>query len=499
MTIQNRPFVLALDCGTTGNRAIVFDSKQRIIANAYREFTQHYPHPGWVEHDAEEIWDSVRGVLRQVLTRVPVRKIRAIGITNQRETVVVWDRKTGRPAHRAIVWQCRRSSGICAEMRKKGLERQLHRTTGLFLDPYFSASKILWLSRQSPRIRKGLRSGRTVCGTIDSWVLWNLTGGSSFSTDPTNASRTMLYDIRKGRWDSGLCRLFGMPLGGLPEVLPSGGVRAVTKKALLGESIPVAGVAGDQQAAAFAQGCSVRGVVKNTYGTGLFVVAETGKRPRFSRRLVTTIAATESTGRHYALEGSIFIGGAAMQWLRDGLGILESAAASEAIARGLTSNDGVYFVPALAGLGCPHWDPHARGIVIGLTRRTTAAHIVRAGLESIAFQTRDVLEIMRKEARLSFRRLRVDGGAVKNNFLMQFQADMIGCEVERPSVVETTALGAAGLAGIATGLWKSKEDFLRSRKVDRIFRPRLSRTKRDALYAVWKRAVERSKNWANNA
>jgi glycerol kinase len=495
-TRRRRPLVLALDCGTTGNRAIVFDRGQKVLASSYREFTQHYPRPGWVEHDAEEIWTSVRGVLGDVLRKVPARLVGAIGVTNQRETLVVWERATGRPIHRAIVWQCRRSAAICAELKKRGLEARIHRRTGLFLDPYFSGTKVLWLVRRHPALARGLARGELVLGTIDAWIVWKLTDGASFSTDPTNASRTLLFDIRRGRWDPDLCRLFGAPPKALPEVLPSAGPRGTAARRYAGAEIPIAGVAGDQQAAAFAQGCFRPGVVKNTYGTGLFVVAETGPRPRFSKRLVTTVAASAGPRLQYALEGSIFIGGAAVQWLRDGLKIIRDAAETERLARGLASNDGVYFVPALVGLGSPHWDPHARGLIIGITRQTGAAHFARAALEAMAYQTRDVLDCMHREGGLRVRRLGVDGGAAKNDLLMQFQADIAGCEVERPTVTETTALGAAGLAGIDAGLWRSKEDFLKSRKVDRIFRPKMDRPSREKLCAGWRKAVERSKGWA---
>lgn len=487
--------VLALDCGTTGNRAVVFDRATRCVVSAYREFTQHYPRPGWVEHDAEEIWRSVRAVIARVFDRVSPSKIGALGIANQRETVVVWERATGRPAARAIVWQCRRTGELCAGLKKRGLEGPIHRRTGLFLDPYFSASKILWLSQNRPAIRKGLRDGTLLCGTIDAWIIWKLSGGASFSTDPTNASRTMLFNIRSGRWDPWLLRIFKVPRRSLPEVLPSVGVRAVASKKAVGAEIPIAGVAGDQQSASFAQGCFRRGVVKNTYGTGLFVVAETGYTPKYSNRLITTAAVTTDKRPRYALEGSIFIGGAALQWLRDGLGIIRSAGDSERIARKLRSNEDVYFVPALAGLGCPHWDAGARGVIVGLTRGTDRRHFVRAALESMAYQTRDVTELFEREAGIPVRRLNVDGGAAKNDFLMQFQADVLGRRVERPVVTETTALGAAGLAGIACGLWKTKEDFLKSRKVDRIFEPTLPAKTREKYYARWRKALEKAKGW----
>ncbi len=490
-----RPCVLALDCGTTGNRAIVFDRSQAVIASSYREFTQKYPKPGWVEHDAEEIMDSVRRVLGEVLKKVPPSRIRAMGVTNQRETIVFWNRSTGKPIAPAIVWQCRRTTDLCARLKKQGLEADVHRRTGLFLDPYFSGSKIRWMTENHPGLSRRLARGEVICGTIDAWVIWKLTAGRVFATDPTNASRTLLYNIRTGKWDPKLLKIFKTPPRALPAVLPSLGIRGSTDRRAAGAEILIAGVAGDQQAASFAQGCFREGIVKNTYGTGLFLVAETGRRIKLSDRLLTTVAV--STDRHlrYALEGSIFIGGAAVQWLRDGLGILKNASETEKIASRLPSNDDVYFVPALAGLGCPHWDPDARGLLIGLTRRTSRAHLVRAALEAMAYQTRDVLELLRKEVHYPVKRLGVDGGAVRNDFLMQFQADMAGCEVERPKVTETTALGAAGLAGIATGLWKTKEDFLKSRKADRIFKPKMNPKVAGRLYARWQKAVLRARHW----
>ena len=489
------PYVLALDCGTTGNRAIVFDSHQRIRATSYREFTQYYPRPGWVEHDPEEIWRTVLRVARQALSQVATSRVQGIGITNQRETVVLWNKKTGKPVCPAVVWQDRRTGSVCEALKKKGLEKKVHEKTGLFLDPYFSATKIQWLLHHHKQIKKGLHNGTILCGTIDTWIIWKLSGGRCFSTDPTNASRTLLYNIKRHAWDDSLLKLFDVPRKALAEVRPSSGFHGMTLKKWFGKEIPIAGVAGDQQAAAFAQGCSPQGIVKNTYGTGLFVVADTGRHLKISERLVTTVAACEGTETRYALEGSIFIGGAAIQWLRDGLKILKNASFSEKMARSLDSNDHVYFVPGLAGLGCPHWDPKARGTLVGLTRQTRREHLVRAALEAMAYQTRDVLDLVKKEMRFPVKRLRVDGGAVKNDFLMQFQADILGCEVERPVVHETTALGAAALAGLATGVWQSQKDFLKKRKIDKIFKPRMKPKMREAYYADWKRAVARSLDW----
>lgn len=492
---MTRDQILSIDCGTTGNRAILFDRRQRVVGSAYREFTQRYPKAGWVEHDAEEIWQSVRAVVRAVLKKTDPRRVAGIGITNQRETIVVWDRATGRPLAPAIVWQCRRTSDLCAKLKAAGWEKKVHARTGLFLDPYFSGSKIRWMIEHHPAIARALRGGSALVGTIDTWVIWKLTGGASFTTDPTNASRTLLYDIRQGRWDAELLELFRTPAGALAKVLPCAAERGTTTRSAVGAELPILGAAGDQQAAAFAQGVSPDGIVKNTYGTGLFLVAETGTRFQLSDKLITTVAASAGPGLRYAMEGSVFIGGAAMQWLRDGLRIIGSAGESRAMAEGLASNDRVYFVPALAGLGCPHWDPTARGLMIGLTRQTRREHLVRAALESMAYQTRDVADLVHQASGIRIKDLRVDGGAVKNDWLMQFQADILGCPVERPVVTETTALGAAALAGIAAGVWKNQADFLKYRKVDRVFRPRMKASLRESLHADWLRAVSRAKNW----
>ncbi|MFT5206478.1 MAG: glycerol kinase [Candidatus Omnitrophota bacterium] len=489
-------YILALDCGTTGNRAIIFDSKLRIKAQAYQEFTQYFPESGWVEHDAEEIWLSVKKVIKAALKKCPQNKLTSMGITNQRETLVIWDKQTGQPAMRAIVWQCRRTTDLCMRMKKKGLDKKLHQKTGLFLDPYFSGSKIKWAVEKYPKLKQGLQSGRLLLGTIDTWIIWKLTQGQSYVTDPTNASRTLLFDIHKGAWDKDLCRLFKAPIKYLPSVLPSCGIFGKTSKKTIGIELIIAGVAGDQQAAAFAQGCSPQGVVKNTYGTGLFVMADTGFRAKIAPDLVTTIAASDNKRLKYAIEGSVFVGGSAIQWLRDGLQIIQSASQSESIAKQLPDNQDLYFVPALAGLGCPHWDPNARGLLIGMTRRTNQAHVVRAALESMAYQTRDVLEVLNRKLKLPIKRLRVDGGAAANNWLMQFQADVLGCEVERPKIIETTALGAVALAGIASGVWKDQKDFLTHIKIDKVFKPKMTATQRNRLYAKWTEAVKRSLNWA---
>lgn len=492
-----KKYILALDLGTTGNRAIIFDRNQKIVFKAYREFAQYFPKPGWVEHDPEEIWRSVRSILTQTFKKISPDKIDCIGITNQRETVVLWDRQTGRPLHRAIVWQDRRTADACARLKKRGLEKAIHRKTGLVLDPYFSATKLSWLLKNVQGAEAAARQGRVLAGTIDTWILWKLTGSRVHATDTSNASRTLLFDINKLRWDETLCRIFGVPKNILPKVLPSSGLAGTIDPKLFGYEVPITALVGDQQAAAFAQGCFSQGIVKNTYGTGLFAVENTGSKPRFSKNLLTTVAWSIGSLKNteYAIEGSVFIGGAAIQWLRDGLRILKKSADVEKLAALAPSNDGVYFVPALSGLGAPYWDPAARGLLIGLTRGTTRAHIARAALEAIAYQTCDILEVMKKEARAPIRELRVDGGASANDLLMQFQADILGIPVERPKVLETTALGAAGLAGLATGFWKSKEIFDRLRKIDRIFHPKRLPGKGE-LYRMWKEAVRRCQGWA---
>ena len=489
--------VLALDLGTTGNRALVFDPKQRILAQAYEEFPQIFPKPGWVEHDPVKIWLSTQHVLAKALKKVPASQIAAIGITNQRETVLLWDKKTGRPLHNAIVWQCRRTASACEAMRKKGLGPGIHQKTGLVLDAYFSASKIQWLLDHVPGARKKAQQGDVLAGTIDSWIIWNLSGRQAHVTDSSNASRTMLFNIKTLSWDDGLCRLFDIPKKILPKVVPSSAVSAHTDKKITGREIPIAGVIGDQQAASFAQGCFEPGIIKNTYGTGLFMLENTGKKPRFSKNLLTTVAWSIGNLKktEYAVEGSVFIGGAAVQWLRDGLKLFSSAGESAKLAQQVSSNEGVYFVPALVGLGAPHWDPNARGAFFGITRGTKRAHFVRAALEAIAYQTRDILEVMNQDTGQDFKTLRVDGGASANDFLMQFQADILGIPVERPQVLETTALGAAGLAGIATGVWKNKEEFNRSRRIQKVFRPKSLGRGGNALYSRWQEAVRRSLRW----
>ncbi|MHB2017446.1 MAG: glycerol kinase GlpK [Candidatus Xenobia bacterium] len=488
--------ILALDLGTTGNRAIVFDRQQRVLASAYREFPQIFPQPGWVEHDPETIWESTREVAQQVLQQVEPERVACIGITNQRETAVIWERKSGKPIHNAIVWQDRRTAGTCQQLRDNGYADTVRDKTGLVIDAYFSGTKFRWLLDNVPGARGMAARGELAAGTIDTWIVNRLTDGEDHITDPSNASRTMLFNLHDWTWDPTLCELLGVPPDILPTVVASSGSLGVTSKQALGHSIPICGIIGDQQAALFGQGCLGPGVVKNTYGTGLFFLMNTADRIESSRNLLTTVA-WELTGRRtFAVEGSVFIGGAAIQWLRDQLGIIARADDAEALATSVESTGDVYFVPALVGLGAPYWDPHARGTLVGLTRGTGRAHIVRAALEAIAWQTRDELEAMKQELGIDTQQLQVDGGAACNNFLMQFQADCTGVPVQRPKVLETTALGAAGMAGLAEGIWKSPEEFAALRSIDRVFTPQWSADRRDIGYARWLEAVRRSRNWA---
>ncbi|MBK7833163.1 MAG: glycerol kinase GlpK [Gemmatimonadetes bacterium] len=483
--------VLAIDQGTTGSTCLVVRADGSIAGRAYREITQYYPQPGWVEHDAEEIFERTRDAAREAIARAGVIPD-AIGITNQRETIVVWSRATGRPVSRAIVWQDRRTSERCAELAPRAEE--ITRRTGLVVDPYFSATKLEWLLRD-PALAERARSGELVAGTIDSWLIWQLTGGTVHATDASNASRTMLYDIDAAQWSEELCALFGVPRSMLPDVRHSAGAFGVTQREQLGHEIPICGVAGDQQAALYGQGCWQPGEGKNTYGTGAFLLFNAGAtRPKGGGGLLTTVACDASGNPVYALEAAIFIAGAAVQWLRDGLQILERAADSEAMAASLTSNDGVYFVPALVGLGAPHWAPDARGTIVGLTRGTSRAHLVRAALESMAYATADVVSTVREQG-VALDRLRVDGGATANDWLMQFQSDVLQVTVERPAMIETTALGAAGLAGIASGVWQSPGEFLASRGFTR-FEPQRPASDVARDYEGWRRAVRATLAWA---
>lgn len=493
-------YVLAIDQGTTGTTAMIFDRAADVVSRAYSEFSQHYPRPGWVEHDPEEIWSVTEKVIHQACRkkRIPFSALAAIGITNQRETTVIWNRKTGRPVHRAIVWQDRRTAPLCESLRARGLLDTFRYKTGLVLDPYFSATKIAWLLEHVKGAGRQAERGDLCFGTIDSWLLWKLSGGEVHATDYTNASRTLLFNIHTLTWDEELLSLLHIPPSLLPRVFPSSGPIAETHPGVLGGSlsgrvrIPVAGIAGDQQAALFGQACFQPGMVKNTYGTGCFVLMHTGERPVLSERgLLSTVACSAGGRPACALEGSIFIAGAAIQWLRDGLGFIAKAGASERFARKVSSTLGVYLVPAFAGLGAPYWDAEARGAILGLTRGTTKAHLIRAALEAIAYQTRDVVETMTAETGRALTGLRVDGGAATNDFLMQFQADILGVPVDRPKIVETTAMGAAFLAGLGVGFWPSLKELEKVRKTERFFRPKMRSSVREELYQGWKKAVER--------
>jgi glycerol kinase len=493
-------FVLAIDQGTTGTKAIVFDRDGRIKGQAYSEFTQHYPKPGWVEHDAGEIWTNALGLLAKALGKAGVKadEIEAIGITNQRETTVVWDRATGEPVARAIVWQDRRTSALCDELRAQGLAELFHQKTGLVVDPYFSGTKLKWLLDNTENLSARARRGEIAFGTIDSWLVWKLTGGRAHITDCSNASRTLLYNIYELQWDDELLEIFGVPRAMLPEVMPSSHVYGHTDPAaFFGQRVPVAGIAGDQQAALFGQACYGKGLAKNTYGTGSFLLMNIGGEPVASREgLLTTIAwKIGEQPVEYALEGAVFVTGAGVQWLRDGLGIIKEAAETEALARSLADNEGVYFVPALVGLGAPHWDAHARGTILGITRGTTRAHLARAALESICYQTRDVLEAMERDSHVKLAELRADGGAVANGFLMQFQADILGVPVEVPAVAETTALGAAYLAGLAVGFWQSCAEIGAKWRLGQRYEPQMSAEDRERFYRRWLEAVKRSVRW----
>jgi glycerol kinase len=492
--------ILAIDQGTTGTTALVIGADGRILGRGYSEFQQSFPQAGWVEHDPLEIWEVTRRVSRLALgeaLRSHGVKPEGIGIANQRETLVVWDRVTGRPVHRAIVWQDRRSTEICRELKGAGHEPEFRRRTGLVLDPYFTGTKLTWLFRTHPELRARAEAGELAAGTIDSWLLWRATDGAVHATDPTNASRTLLYDLAEGGWSSSLAALLELPSPELllPRILPSSGVFGVAHEEAFGVEAPIAGVAGDQQAALFGQGCWSPGLAKNTYGTGAFMLLHTGNDAVASQHgLLTTVACDAQGGRAFALEGSIFIAGAALQWLRDGLGILARASESEALARSLRGNDGVYFVPAFVGLGAPHWEPEVRGTLTGLTRGTSRAHLVRAALEAMAYGTADVLAAMEADSGVRTTELRVDGGAAANDWLMTFQAGILGVPVRRQALVETTALGAAGLAGLATGVWNSADAFLAAQGEPSRFTPDLSVEARDALKGGWDRAVSAARH-----
>lgn len=489
-------YILALDQGTTSSRAILFNHDGGIVATAQKEFRQIFPKPGWVEHDAQEIWATQAGVAAEVLhkARAKAGDVGAIGITNQRETTVVWDRKTGKPICNAIVWQDRRTAPMCDKLRAQKLDKVIQKKTGLVVDAYFSATKVQWILQNVKGAKARAAKGELAFGTIDSWLLWNLTGGKVHATDVSNASRTMLYDIRKGTWDEELLKIFGVPRSMLPEVRDSSGVFGETK--LLGGVTPIAGIAGDQQSALFGQVCTKPGMVKNTYGTGCFMLMNTGTKPIASKNKLLTTVAWRIDGRtEYALEGSVFIAGAAIQWLRDGLGIIRQSADVEALAASVPDTGGVYLVPAFAGLGAPHWDAYARGTLVGMTRGTTAAHIARAALEGIALQVMDILKAMEADAGIKLKELRVDGGASVNNLLMQMQCDLLGVPVVRPKVNETTALGAACLAGLAVGYWKNVADIAKHWQADRKFKPAMKAGVRSRITEGWKRALGRAMAW----
>ena len=495
---MKKSYILSLDQGTTSSRAVLYDSKGTVAGTSQKEFTQIYPKAGWVEHDPMEIWGSQSGVVSELLatTAIAPEEIAAIGITNQRETTVVWEKKTGKPVYNAIVWQCRRTAAICDELKTRGWEKYIRENTGLVLDAYFSGTKVKWILDNVEGARKKADNGELLFGTIDTWLIWNLTRGKLHVTDYSNASRTMLYNIKKLKWDKKILKELDIPDSMLPDVKPSSAVYGDTDARLFGAEIPIAGDAGDQQAALFGQACYTPGMAKNTYGTGCFMLMLTGEKLVHSKNgLLTTIAWGINNKVEYALEGSIFVAGAAVQWLRDNLKVIYESKDSEYFATKVEDSLGVYVVPAFVGLGAPYWDMYARGAILGLTRGTTRNHIIRATLESIAYQTRDVLELMRSECGLDLCELRVDGGACANDFLMQFQSDILGVPVQRPDNIETTALGAAYLAGLAVGFWKDQSVIAQRRKVNRRFSPLMNYDQRKILYDNWKKAVKRAMSW----
>ncbi|MDO9552034.1 glycerol kinase GlpK [Rhodonellum sp.] len=495
---QTNQYILAVDQGTTSSRAIVFDHQGQIVSAAQKDFKQHFPKAGWVEHDPAEIWSSQSAVMIEALVKEGIKpdQIAAIGITNQRETTIVWDRKTSKPLYNAIVWQDRRTAAFCDELKAAGKAEMIAEKTGLILDAYFSATKIKWILDNVEGAREQAEKGELAFGTIDTWLVWKLTAGQTHITDITNASRTMLFNIHEKKWDKELLALFDIPDSMLPAVKSSSEVYCHTAGDVLSVKIPIAGIAGDQQAALFGQLCTKAGMAKTTYGTGCFLVMNTGDQPvKSNNRLLTTIAWELNGKVTYALEGSVFIGGAAIQWLRDGIEFFGHAKESEKLAISLKDNDGVYFVPALAGLGAPHWDQNARGAFFGITRGTTIAHMTRAALEAIAYQVNDVLKAMEKDSGEPTLELRVDGGATANNFLMQFQADILGCEIKRPKIIETTALGAAFFAGLAVGFWKNEEELKSLWEADQSFEPQMDQKQVAHYLHFWHKAVDRSKNW----
>ena len=492
-------FILALDQGTTSSRAILFDHGGNAVASAQKEFPQHFPQPGWVEHDPRDIWNSQLATLTEVMAkaRATPRDIAAIGIANQRETTMLWDKRSGEPIGNAIVWQDRRTADLCERLKAAGHEPEVSKRSGLVLDPYFSGTKLAWLLDSAPDTRARAHRGELAFGTIDSWLIWRLTNGAHHVTDATNASRTLLFNLHSLDWDPVLLAMLGVPHECLPRVVPSQlSPQSAIMAQIDGHEIPITGIAGDQQAALFGQSCFEPGMAKNTYGTGCFLLMTTGSKPLASRHRLLTTVAWQRQNTQYALEGSVFVGGAVVQWLRDGLGFIEQSADVEALAASVPDSDDVYFVPAFTGLGSPHWDPHARGTIMGLSRGTTRAHLARAALEAIAFQSAEVLTAMQKDAAGPLIELRVDGGATANNLLMQFQADVLGVPVVRPRITETTALGAAWLAGLGVGFWRSPDELARNWQVERRFEPAMSRDEATDRLRRWSRAVERSRRWA---
>lgn len=500
--VYMQKYIMALDQGTTSSRCILFDKKGKICSMAQKEFTQIYPQPGWVEHNPREIWASQMAVVTEAMANIgaSAKDIAGIGITNQRETTIVWDKKTGEPVCHAIVWQCRRTAEVIDALRAQGCEKMIREKTGLIPDAYFSASKIAWILDNVEGVRARAEAGELLFGTVDTWLIWNLTKGAVHVTDYTNASRTMLFNIHELCWDKELLALFKIPVCMMPEVRPSSCVYGKTSAEILGGEIPIAGAAGDQQSALFGQCCFAPGQVKNTYGTGCFLLMNTGEKAISSGNgLLTTIAASAGDSVEYALEGSVFVAGAAIQWLRDGMRMIRESGQSEKYAAGVADTNGVYIVPAFAGMGAPYWNPYARGTIVGITRGCEKEHFIRAALESIAYQTADVLSAMEEDAGMSLQELKVDGGASANDFLMQFQADIIGQTVHRPSCIETTALGAAYLAGLAVGYWKDREEICANWQLDRTFEASMEETKRIKLLKGWKKAVKCALSWAEEA
>lgn len=499
--MAEKRFVVALDQGTTSSRAVVFDHNAQVVSAAQRELTQHYPQPGWVEHDPLEIYASQSATMTEALAKAAIGmdQVAVIGITNQRETVVVWDKTTGKPIYNAIVWQCRRTAPICQKLKDQGLEASIRERTGLLLDPYFSASKIIWILENVPGARQRAESGELLFGTVDTWLIWKMTQGQVHVTDYTNASRTMLFNINTMSWDEQLLAQMNIPAAMLPEVKPSSAVYGyVNRGGQCDHEVPIAGVAGDQQAALFGQMCVEAGQAKNTYGTGCFLLMHTGKEKVTSENGLLTTVTCDSNGQPaYALEGSVFMGGAVVQWLRDELKLIRHAQESEALATEVDTANGVYVVPAFTGLGAPYWDPYASGTIIGLSRDSNRCHIVRAALESIAYQTLDVIEAMQADSGIKLSKLRVDGGAVGNQFLMQFQSDILDTRVERPQMTEVTALGAALLAGLAVGYWQTLDELRDKTSIERVFYPCADQSKRDTRYAGWRRAVRAAQVWAS--